>query len=304
LKSEARPEKKQEPESGASDRCLTLLVEGIARNVLEFHAETHKDFRANVSKLALQLRDQLPEPDKLEYIRLIVLEFETYRNKIDAMRQERLAGWRGLVETLVRDLIKSRGIDPASERVVALTRRTASLLTSEEIQAFRVMLADFLRIGGLESQAMGSGTGANRSTANDNPSGLRGGGAASEHVKRIMDKNGSGFVVLFKLGCLDMIGKRFGWEAVQDSLMAVSAFLTHSLRSDDGIYHWNDSSLLAVLNSPAPESMLQTAMQRIVDNNRDITIQIDNRPVMLRVPLEFDITPISRLNSPEDLYRL
>ena len=119
-----------------------------------------------------------------------------------------------------------------------------------------------------------------------------------------MDKNGSGFVVLFKLGCLDMIGKRFGWEAVQDSLMAVSAFLTHSLRSDDGIYHWNDSSLLAVLNSPAPESMLQTAMQRIVDNNRDITIQIDNRPVMLRVPLEFDITPISRLNSPEDLYRL
>jgi hypothetical protein len=101
-----------------------------------------------------------------------------------------------------------------------------------------------------------------------------------------------------------MIGKRFGWEAVQDSLMAVSAFLTHSLRSDDGIYHWSDSALLAVLNTPASEPILTTAMQRIVDNNRDITIQIGDRPVMLRVPMQFRITPISQLNSAEDLNRL
>lgn len=291
-----------------AERSLSLLVEGAARHMPEVHAEAYQDLRANLARLSLQLRDGLPEDDKVELIRSILREFESYRGRVDELLRDRLANWRALLSSVVRDLIKSRGLDPASERAVALTRRIASLLTSEEIQGFQVLLADYLRIGGLGAQSGGkSGEAlghANRSTANDNAAGLRGGGAAAEHVKQLMEKGANGYVVLFRLGALDMIGKRFGWEAVQDSLMAVSAFLTHSLRSDDRIYHWSDSSLLSVLTTPASEPILTAAMQRIVDNNRDITIQIGTRPVMLRVPLQFQITPISRLSSPEDLNRL
>jgi hypothetical protein len=101
-----------------------------------------------------------------------------------------------------------------------------------------------------------------------------------------------------------MIGERFGLEAVQDSLMAVSAVLTHSLRSDDAVYHWSDSSLLAILQTPVSVPILTAAMRRIVDNNRDITIQIGGRTVMLRIPLEFEIPPISQLRTAEDLHKL
>jgi GGDEF domain-containing protein len=280
-------------------------VEGFVRHLPEIHSEGYKDLRANITRLSLQLRDGLPEDDKVELIRSILREFETYHGKVDELLRERLASWRGLASTLVHDLLKSRGLDPASERAVTLTRRVASLLSTEEISGFQVMLTDYLRIGGLNGHSSGMALGkADRSTANDNAAGLRGGGAATEHVRQIMEKGANGYVVLFRLGALDMIGKRFGWEAVQDSLMAVSAFLTHSLRSDDGIYHWSDSALLAVLTTPASEQILNPAMQRIVDNNRDITIQIGDRPVMLRVPLQFQITPISRLSSPDDLNRL
>ena len=304
-KDESRPGQTEVAALDGGERSLTQLVEGVARNVPEIHPEGYQDLRANLARLALQLRDGLPEDDKLELIRAVLREFETYRTKVDELLRERLASWRGLTAKLVNDLIKSYGLDPGSDRALPLTRRAASLLTSEEIQGFQVLLADYLRLGSLDSQSTGVALGkADRSTANDNASGLRGGGAAAEHVKQMMEKATKGYVVLFRLGCLDMIGKRFGWEAVQDSLMAVAAFLTHSLRSDDGIYHWSDSALLAVLNSPASEEMLTSAMQRIVDNNRDITIQIGDRPVMLRVPLQFRITPISRLASPEDLNRL
>jgi hypothetical protein len=101
-----------------------------------------------------------------------------------------------------------------------------------------------------------------------------------------------------------MIGERFGAEAVQDSLMAVSAFLTHSLRSDDAVYHWSDSSLLAILQTPVSVPILTAAMRRIVDNNRDITIRIGGRTVMLRIPLEFEVTPIDQLRTAEDLHKL
>jgi len=288
-----------------AERCLSLLVDGMVRQLPDIHGDGYQELRANVDRLSLQLRDGLPEDDKLELIRGIVREMETYRTKVDGLLRERLASWRGLTAYLVRDLIGSRGLDPATDRALTLTKRVGTLLMAEEIQAFQVMMTDYLRIGGSNGHMAGIKLGeTDRSTANDNASGLRGGGAATAHVKQLMEKGTNGYVVLFRLGALDMIGKRFGWEAVQDSLMAVSAFLTHSLRSDDGIYHWSDSSLLAVLSTPASEPIITAAMRRIVDNNRDITIQIEARSVMLRVPLQFQITPINQLGSLDDLNRL
>jgi GGDEF domain-containing protein len=119
-----------------------------------------------------------------------------------------------------------------------------------------------------------------------------------------MARDNKGFVVVFRLGCLDMIGERFGWEAIHDCLMAVSAYLTHSLHSNDIIYHWSDSSLLAIMQGRANEQMLSAELNRIAAHNRDITVQIDGRTIMLRIPLDFDITVISRLRSADDLYKL
>jgi GGDEF domain-containing protein len=185
-------------------------------------------------------------------------------------------------------------------------QRIPSLLTGPEIQGYLTQLADFLRVGNSDGQRARAShlSLADRTNANDNAAGLRGGGVAVDHVRRIMDQGSTGFVVLFQLNCLDIIGERFGMEAVQDSLMAVSAFLTHSLRSDDAVYHWSGSSLLAVMETPATPQILAAAMRRIVDNNRDITIQMGGRSVMLRIPLEFEITAISQLSAAEDLHKL
>jgi hypothetical protein len=86
--------------------------------------------------------------------------------------------------------------------------------------------------------------------------------------------------------------------------MSVSAFLTNNLRSDDVIYHWSDSSLLAIVEGRASEQILAAELDRIAARNREITIQIGGRKVMLRVPLDYHITPVSSLSTAEDLYKL
>ena len=288
------------------DQSLILLVEEAALHVPEIDIPRYKEFRENVARLALKIPDRLQDDDKLELIRNILREFERYHNFSDIALRERLSAWRALTSRLLLELLNRLGIDSSAADAAQLTRRVASLLTGEEIHAFLVLLADFLRVSKVKSQGVGASPlkAADRTTANDNAAGLRGGGAAVEHVRKIMDQGGRGFVVLFQLGFLDVIGERFGVEAVQDSLMAVSAFVTSSLRNDDAIYHWSDSSLLAILQSPSSEQVLTAAMRRIVDNNRDITVQIGGRSVMLRIPLEFDMISISMLNSAEDLYKL
>ena len=289
-----------------AERCLTLLVEGAALNVLDVDAGSYKEFRSNVSKLAQQLPDRLPDEEKLALIRTILHEFENYRDTGEKVIRERAAGWRGLVAMLFRELLASLGIGSSSPEAARLRQEIARLGSVEELQNWRSLVEQFLSPHDNEARPPGitSLKSADRSTANDNASGLRGGGSAVEHVKVILERGGAGFIALFRLSCLDVISQRFGAEAVQDCIMAVSAFLTVSLHSEDAIYHWSDSSLLAILLGRPSEPILAAELQRIASQHRESTIQVAGRTIMLRIPLAFDLTRIESLRDADDLYRL
>ena len=291
----------------AFDRCLTLLLTGAALNMPEIDEATYKAFRKNVSEDAMQVPDRLPVEEKLAQIQSIVREFESYRKGAEGALKDRQSGWRALASMQLQELLERVGVDAGSPDAAPLVAKIAGLETGEQIQAYRERLREFLHPAGAEQ---GIPTGASKlkvadhTTENDNAAGLRGGGAAVEHVKRIIEQGGIGFIALFRLGCLETISQRFGVEAVQDSLMAVSAFLTHNLHSGDAIFHWSDSSLLVVLEGRINMQLASAELQRIVAQNREITVTIEDSTVMLRIPLDFDLTPISNLNCAEDVYKL
>jgi hypothetical protein len=288
-------------------RYLTLLAEGAAMNVPEYGDDaSYKKFRTNVGGLTQRISDKLPKDDKLELIQQIVHEFEGYRKVVEDEFRDRRVGWRALTATMLQYILGLLTISPVSTEAAPLVQRVGSLLTGAEIQAFQILLTEFLRLGGEKAEKIRAARimPANSAEINHNAAGLRGSAAAVEHIQGIMDREVQGFVVLFRLGCMEVIGERFGEEAVQDSLMAVAAFLTNSLRSDDVIYHWSDSSLLAVLQTPASQPVIVSAIQRVVNSNRDITIQTGGHAVMVRIPLDSEVTPISRLHVADDLYKL
>jgi len=103
---------------------------------------------------------------------------------------------------------------------------------------------------------------------------------------------------------MNVISERFGLEAVQDSVMAVSAFISLSLSGEDAIFHWSETSLLVVFHTTVTPQALTIAVHRIIDSHREITIQSHGHSVMVRVPLEFKITPIDSLRSAQDLAKL
>ena len=288
------------------ERVLTLVVEGAALGVPEVDVETYKEFRANVAKLALQLPDRLPEEEKLAQVRLVLREFENYRSRSEAELRSRTTEGRAVVSFLFRELLGSLGIDASAPNPTGLIQKLAGVTTAQNAQEFYDRLEAFLHPAGAESapaEASQFRT-ADHSTENLNASGLRGGGSAIKHVKRLLESGDKAFIVLFRLSCLNMINQRFGPEAVEDCLMAVSAFLTQSLYSDDAIYHWSDSSLLAILLGRANDQILTAELERIAMQNRETTVSIGGRATVLRIPITFDLTPIERLKSADDLYKI
>jgi GGDEF domain-containing protein len=288
------------------ERVLTLVVEGTALGVPEIDVESYREFRANVAKLSLQLPDRLPEEEKLAQMRLVLREFENYRSRSEAELRNRTTEWRAVVSFLFRELLGNLGIDASAPNPSGLILNLAGVTTAQSAQEFHDGLEAFLHPTGADSapaEASHFRT-ADHSTANLNASGLRGGGSAIEHVKRLLESGGNAFIVLFRLSCLNMVNQRFGPEAVDDCLMAVSAFLTQSLHSDDAIYHWSDSSLLAILQGRANDQILTAELERIAMQNRETTVNIGGRATMLRIPITFDVTPIERLKSADDLYKI
>jgi GGDEF domain-containing protein len=289
-----------------AERVLTMVVEGTARGVPEVDGQMYKEFRESVAKLALQLSDHLPEEEKLAQVRVVLSEFENYRNRSETELRNRTTEWRAVVSLLFRELLGSLDIDASAHDPSKLLHKLASATSAQSTQDFHELLEAFLHPAGVESapaEASRFRT-TDHSTENLNAAGLRGGGSAIEHVKRIMESGDKGFIVLFRLSCLNMINQRFGSEAVEDCLMAVSAFLTQSLRSDDAIYHWSDSSLLAILQGRANDQILTAELERIAMQNRETTVNIGGRATMLRIPITFDVTPIEHLKSADDLCKI
>ena len=295
-----------EPDSPITERCLSLLAEGAAENMPEFDHRAHKLLRAKVASLLPQLPLQLDDQNRILLTQDIVHEFESCRIATENLIRERTSGWRSLVALLFREVLESLGSESTSPTAKSLEQAIARLSTAKEIQAWRGQLADFLHPPDTEGIALGlaSVKVADRSTANDNAAGLRGGGSAVDYLKSILERGGTGFIALFRLSCLDVIKQRFGVEAVEDCLMAVSAFLTASLHNDDQIFHWSDSSLLAILQGRPSAQILTAELQRIASQNPESSIHVAGRTIMLRIPLAFDLTPIHRLRTPEDLFRL
>jgi hypothetical protein len=65
-----------------------------------------------------------------------------------------------------------------------------------------------------------------------------------------------------------------------------------------------DSSLLAVLQDRTNEQMITIELQRSITQNRETTVNIGGKHIMLLIPITFDLTAINTLRTADDLYKL
>jgi GGDEF domain-containing protein len=296
----------EEPAVDKRGAYLTALVEGVAEAMPRIDDRVYSEFRGTAARMALQIPDNMDDAEMQKVVNTILHQFESYRIGVENALRERQKNWRALTNRLIRELLCSLGVKLDTAEALSLTDGVEKLASGDEIKDYRDLLDGFLRLRaeGAEDTKISPLKVADTSTSNENAAGLMGGGAAVEHLRKVMERGLTGFVAIFQLSCLEMVSQRFGQEAVQDCLMAVSACLTAGLQSEDTIFHWSDSSLVAILLNRANEHLLNAELRRIVAKNSDINVNIGGRSIMLRIPLTFDLTPIDRFKTANDLYKL
>jgi GGDEF domain-containing protein len=290
----------------AERRALGLLLEGATINLPQVDLALYQRFRSAILRNSIALTKPQTEEDLLHTVTMIVKEFDVYRTENEMAIEGQQKSWRFMTSMLMHLLAARDGIDMNLEGWIGIEKDLASATTEEEILTLRTMLQKLLdkQAPGTVWRSSSDEEKPDRSVNNDNAAGLPGGGAAIEHVRTMLSSSRPGYVGIFRLNCLDVVGERFGPEGIQDCLMAVSAFLIQNLRREDTIYHWSESSLLAVCDRQVREEIVVAELNRVLARNRDFTLHLGNRPVMLRIPVDLSLYPLSYFSTADDLLNL
>ena len=290
----------------AERRALGLLLQGAVIHQVQVDPSAHQRLRSAILRDSIRLTEPESEQDLLQTVGSLLREFESYRSDCETIVACRQKEWRHTVAMLMQLLAMRDKVDLESQLWTKLCAQLASAEISDHIEELRAKLQTMFQRTGQESAMRQSAIEdeQDRSTANDNAAGLLGGGAAIEQVRSMLAAGRPGYVGLFSLSCLDVVGERFGPEGMQDCFMAVSAFLIQAMRAEDKVYHWSESTLLAVCDRKVREDILAAELNRVLAHNRDFTIQIGNRTIMLRIPIELQLFPTTHFDSAEDLRKL
>ena len=285
-------------------RGIGLLLDGVILQQVQADEGVYRRLRSAILRDSLTLAEPQPKDNMLAAIRSILSCFEAYRTETESLLDARRKAWQQLSLTLLHRLAEELRIDPDTGEWKSLCADLNAVTEAEQILDLRNRALQQVQKKVSASRHAREKEERDRSTENDNAAGLRGGGAAIEHIEHMLEVQRPGFVVIFRLSCLDVIGKRFGSEGVQDCLMTVAAFLMENIRREDTIYYWSESSLLAVCDRKVREEMISAEFNRVLARNRDFTLQVGERAIMLRIPIEMQLYPVEQLKSVDDLLKL
>lgn len=297
-------EQEENSKGQKAGESLTQLLDALAKNTPAIDARAQEQLSAAIAGVIKKSPDRLHEGEKTKLVQTVVQELEHYHNVTEDALREQLDGWRGLVKKLVHEVSVRGGANADEPGFHRLMADVTTLSTSKDIQTYSELLQTVLHAPSPRNRVTDKRSSVqNDTSANDNAAGLRGVGAAVAHLQSVLDRCQVGFVAVIQLSCMNVIEERFGITAVEDCVMAVSAFLTERLESDDAIYHWNDTTLLAIFEGRNSKGVLSKELERIASQNRDITINVNDRTVLIRVPLAFELSPVSGFHSGDDLYK-
>ncbi len=296
----------EEGEACAERRALGLLLEGAALNVVQVDEESYRRLRSGMLRISLRAAEPQADGELLKDIGLAVRELEGYRSETEAALEARRREWRLMIVGLMDMLAGYAGVDKQAPLWRVLNRELTEAGKAEEIQRVRekVLRLFQARQEDVRARQAAEREEQDRSTANHNAAGLRGGGAAIEQVQGMIDNHRPGYVAIFRLSCLDVVGSRFGPDGIEDCKMAVSAFLANSMSDSDSIYHWSESALIGVCETKLRQEMVMAELNRILAHNRDFTIKVGDRTIMLRIPVELQVFPVSQFQSADELNKL
>jgi ActR/RegA family two-component response regulator len=132
--------------------------------------------------------------------------------------------------------------------------------------------------------------------------GLPGPPEARQFLDSIFKGDRQGYVVLIKLSILKVIEDRYGPQPAEEYIRNSIQFLTRSIGSVDRMFHWSRDVLMIVVRRQLSPVAMRIEINRLMQERRDQMTEINGRPVMIAAPTTFDLLPVSRFSTFDEMF--
>jgi FixJ family two-component response regulator len=120
-------------------------------------------------------------------------------------------------------------------------------------------------------------------------------------LEPLFSANSPYYVVLLKLTVVSITEERYGAEASAGYAHNAAQYLIHALTANDRLFHWSKDVLMVVLKRTVSPVAVRMEVTRLVHDQREYTADVNGRQIMLAPPTTFDLLPVSRFPSFDEM---
>jgi GGDEF domain-containing protein len=277
----------------ALSRIVSVLLQGISLHAFEFDPAAAEAFHIAIGKLRSQIGLIEDEDSALLMAGAAIRLLEENTAAAEGHLHARHIEAEKIVALLADAFLDAAGAsEEAMVRVKEIERDLARARGAEALIAGRLRMAASI------SAIREAGAAANRvedtsAGETDGVTGLPDSAHGAAAIAEVWNSREDYFAALFAAERLDAINLRFGFEAGDQVLQALSQHLGQQTGIDDRLFRWRGPCIMALMRRRLPESHVAAEAARMAASRLEHAISIRNRDAIVSISTAWNLFPLA-----------
>ena len=285
-------------------KVIQQLLEGYALHSVEFDTVEHAAFRASMRSIAHRFEGQS------DYQDLLILAGETnktiqaYNQLVERSMRELSSEKQQALKLLAGSLLRvCNGSETSAQRLRQIEQELSSTVDLPHMKDIRSQLSQCVdalcaEAAAQEARYLALKEQIAQSNAllegRDRVTGLATLKNAEARIQELSSAGNHGHVMLFFLKNVDMINRRFGFEAGDIILRRFSIYLAKNLQGNDQLFRWRGPCFVIVTNRLESSEAMEAEAKQIALRGPEQDVEGNGKSMLIRLMASTATFPIPK----------
>ncbi|HZL56011.1 MAG TPA: GGDEF domain-containing protein [Bryobacteraceae bacterium] len=288
---------REDRKTDSLNRVVSLLLQGISLHTFQFDPAVTETFQISIRKLRSQLELVDDEDSALLMAGAAIRLLEENNEAAEAHLHAKQNELEKVIALLSDALLEVSGA--SEEKMVQVKEIERDIAAARGIAAMAAGRARMASAAeAIREAALSAAEGLNAASGEiDGVTGLPDSVHGSAAISEAWGHRSDYYVAIFAAERLDAINTRFGFEAGDQVLQALSQHVTQQAITGDQLFRWRGPCVMSLMRRRLPEAHVLAEMTRTGSSRLEHSISIRDRDAIVSVSTAWQLIPLSAMKS-------
>jgi GGDEF domain-containing protein len=306
-------QEKDEP-IAPSNRAVTLLLEGVALQAVNYNLSDLELFQARMRRLRNSL-EETPDPaSTVAIVGEAITLGRNHNSEVEKSVRAMSHAWYSMVALASNTLLaQCEGQEATVRTLRCFEKELENASQFEDIRQAQAKIAEC--IAGICTEVERQREIARQLAPNadmeqltktkppdfDASTGLPGRSEAEAAIVHAIETNKSAHMGVFCVERVEMVSQKYGFSAGEQALLVFSQHLAQKLDANDSLYRWRGPSFVALLSKRGSLDLVRAELTKLTGTRLQHEILVGNRSVLLPISVAWTAFPLTSGQTVEDI---